>query len=138
MKDNKLHLLAYDKEDFDVISSILQDSIVPVIDMYYSKIDSQFLLTASRFSNEDYDKKKQTKRIIFGVCFEKVDKVKKRNFPSNNKENILNLLSISYENDFISLLFSNDIELKLFGNAIFLRLDDLDKQWPTIFIPKHR
>ncbi len=137
MKNNKLHLLAYDKQDFDVISSVLQDSIVPLMEMHYSKIDRQFLITASRFSNERYDKKNQYKRIVFGVCFENVDRVKKRNFALSNKENILNLLSITYKNDCISLLFSNDIELKLFGEKIFLRLDDLDKQWPTIFIPKH-
>ncbi|MBK1696114.1 hypothetical protein CKO21_02505 [Rhodovibrio salinarum] len=48
--DNKpLKLRAYDKEDFAVVSSVLQDALVPVIDMDWLSEDKRFALVANRF-----------------------------------------------------------------------------------------
>ena len=133
----KLKLLAYDDKDFEILSALLQDSIMPVIEMNYNKLDKQFIVITSRFDwnnkiNDDY-----SNRILSGLCFFNVEKINKRNFPSLKSEQILNFLTLFRKDDFINILFSGDIELKLFGTKIYLRLDDLNKEWPTIFIPNH-
>ena len=39
---------------------------------------------------------------------------------------------------FVNLIFSNNILLKLEGTNISFRIDDLNKEWPTIFSPNHK
>ena len=94
-------------------------------------------MIASRF---DWDNKTTdcfSNRILSGLCFFNVEKISKRNFPSLKSEQLLNFLTLFRKDEFINIVFSGDIELKLFGTKIYLRLDDLNKEWPTIFIPNH-
>ena len=77
-------------------------------------------------------------RVLCGLCFFNVEKILKRNFPKLHSETVLNFLTFIHKKDHINILFSGDIELKLYGSKIFLRLDDLNKEWPTIFIPDHK
>ena len=39
---------------------------------------------------------------------------------------------------FIELIFSKNILIKLVGNNISFRIDDLNKEWHTIFSPYHK
>tara|TARA_A100000164_G_scaffold351816_1_gene356922 strand:+ start:185 stop:601 length:417 start_codon:yes stop_codon:yes gene_type:complete len=133
----KLKLLAYDAKDFEILSALLQDSIMPVMEMNYSSLEKQFIVITSRF---DWDNKINdgfSNRILSGLCFFNVEKISKKNFPSLKSEQILNFLTLFRKDEFINIVFSGDIELKLFGTKIYLRLDDLNKEWPTIFIPNH-
>ena len=133
----KLKLLAYDAKDFEILSALLQDSVMPVIEMNYNLPEKQFIVITSRF---DWDNKTTdgfSNRILSGLCFFNVEKISKRNFPSLKSEQFLNFLTLFRKDEFINIVFSGDIELKLFGTKIYLRLDDLNKEWPTIFIPNH-
>jgi hypothetical protein len=47
--DRPLKLRAYDKEDFAVVSAVLQDALVPVIDMAWLVEEKRFALVANRF-----------------------------------------------------------------------------------------
>ncbi len=105
--------------------------------MRFEKQSKQFFIVTSRFDWGNNLTKGLSSRILSGLCFLNVEKVHKRNFPRLQSKDILNFLTLDRKKDHINLLFSGDIELKLFGNKIFLRLDDLDKAWPTIFIPNH-
>ena len=133
----KLKLLAYDNKDFEILSALLQDSIMPVIEMNYNKIEKQFVVITSRFDSDQKNTDGFSNRILSGLCFFNVEKISKRNFPSLKSEQILNFLTLIRNNESINIVFSGDIELKLFGKKIYLRLDDLNKEWPTIFIPNH-
>ena len=138
MEFKKIHLYGSDIEDYEVLSSLIQDAAIPTSEMKFDKVEKQFFLVCSRFSWESRLQNKGNKRIVSGICFDNVIEVKKKNFPSFNSENILNFLTLKKERGFIELIFSNNILIKLVGNNISFRIDDLNKEWPTIFSPNHK
>ena len=138
MAFKKIHLYGSDIEDYEVLSALIQDAAIPTSEMKFDKVEKQFFLVCSRFSWENRLQNKGNKRIVSGICFDNVIEVKKKNFPSFNSENILNFLTLKKERGFIELIFSNNILIKLVGNNISFRIDDLNKEWPTIFSPNHK
>ena len=137
MELKKIHLYGSDIEDYEVLSSLIQDAAIPTSEMKFDKVEKQFFLVCSRFSWESKLQNKGNKRIVSGICFDNVIEVKKKNFPSFNSENILNFLTLKKMTGFIELIFSKNILIKLEGNNISFRIDDLNKEWPTIFSPNH-
>ena len=137
MELKKIHLYGSDIEDYEVLSSLIQDAAIPTSEMKFDKVERQFFLVCSRFSWESKLQNKGNKRIVSGICFDNVIEVKKKNFPSFNSENILNFLTLKKMTGFIELIFSKNILIKLEGNNISFRIDDLNKEWPTIFSPNH-
>ena len=138
MEFKKIHLYGSDIEDYEVLSALIQDAAIPTSEMKFDKVEKQFFLVCSRFSWESRLQNKGNKRIVSGICFDNVIEVKKKNFPSFNSENILNFLTLKKVRGFIELIFSNNILIKLVGNNISFRIDDLNKEWPTIFSPNHK
>ena len=138
MELKKIHLYGSDIEDYEVLSSLIQDAAIPTSEMRFDKVDEQFFLVCSRFAWESKLQNKGNKRIVSGICFDNVIEVKKKNFPSFNSENILNFLTLKKVRGFVELIFSNNILIKLVGNNISFRIDDLNKEWPTIFSPNHK
>ena len=138
MEFKKIHLYGSDIEDYEVLSSLIQDAAIPTSEMKFDKVERQFFLVCSRFSWESRLQHGDNKRIVSGICFDNVIEVKKKNFPSFNSENILNFLTLKKVTGFIELIFSNNIIIKLVGNNISFRIDDLNKEWPTIFSPNHK
>ena len=138
MELKKIHLYGSDIEDYEVLSSLIQDAAIPTSEMKFDKVDQQFFLVCSRFAWESKLQNKGNKRIVSGICFDNVIEVKKKNFPSFHSENILNFLTLKKMSGFVELMFSNNILLKLEGNNISFRIDDLNKEWPTIFSPDHK
>ena len=138
MEFKKIHLYGSDIEDYEVLSSLIQDAAIPTSEMKFDKLEKQFFIVCSRFSWENRLQNKGNKRIVSGICFDNVIEVKKKNFPSFNSENILNFLTLKKVTGFIELIFSNNILIKLEGNNISFRIDDLNKEWPTIFSPNHK
>ncbi len=138
MEFKKIHLYGSDIEDYEVLSALIQDAAIPTSEIKFDKVEKQFFLVCSRFSWESKLQNKGNKRILSGICFDNVIEVKKKNFPSFNSENILNFLTLKKVRGFIELIFSNNILIKLVGNNISFRIDDLNKEWPTIFSPNHK
>lgn len=138
MEFKKIHLYGSDIEDYEVLSSLIQDAAIPTSEMKFDKVEKQFFLVCSRFSWESRIQNIGNKRIVSGICFDNVIEVKKKNFPSFNSENILNFLTLKKVTGFIELIFSKNILIKLEGNNISFRIDDLNKEWPTIFSPNHK
>ena len=138
MEFKKIHLYGSDIEDYEVLSALIQDAAIPTSEMKFDKVEKQFFLVCSRFSWESSLQNKGNKRIVTGICFDNVIEVKKKNFPPFNSENILNFLTLKKVRGFIELIFSNNILIKLVGNNISFRIDDLNKEWPTIFSPNHK
>ena len=137
MEFKKIHLYGSDIEDYEVLSALIQDAAIPISEMKFDQVEKQFFLVCSRFSWESRLQHGDNKRIVSGICFDNVIEVKKKNFPSFNSENILNFLTLKKVTGFIELIFSNNILIKLVGNNISFRIDDLNKEWPTIFSPNH-
>ena len=137
MDSIKLHLFGKDKEDFEVLASLIQDAAVPISEIKFDLIKNQFFLVCSRFVWENNFNGNENKRVVTGICFENVLNVKKKNFPRSDTLQVLNLLTVKKTVLFTELIFADNILIRLEGKKITFRIDDLNKEWPTIFSPIH-
>ena len=133
----KLHLFRKDKEDFQVLASLIQDAAVPISEIKFDLIKNQFFIVCSRFVWENNFHDKENKRVVTGICFDSVSNVKKKNFPKSDTLQVLNFLTVKKTDQFVELIFADNILIKLEGKKISFRIDDLNKEWPTIFSPIH-
>ena len=137
MDSIKLHLFGRDKEDFEVLASLIQDAAVPISEIKFDLMKNQFFLVCSRFVWENNFNGKENKRVVTGICFENVLNVKKKNFPRSDTLQVLNFLTVKKTVSFTELIFADNILIRLEGKKITFRIDDLNKEWPTIFSPIH-
>ena len=63
----KLHLFGKDDEDYNVLSSLLQDAAVPISEMKFELISKQFIIVCSRYVWENKVHKKESMRAVSGV-----------------------------------------------------------------------
>jgi len=138
----KLALIARDAEDLEVISSILQDAIVPMNEMMFIENDGCFVFVASRFCREDPGEDRDApggvfERVTCALRFDRINGVRRRNLDPARLAGVLSLLAIRREAGYIDLLFSGDTTIRLMTDEIACRLDDLDLRWPTRLKPDH-
>lgn len=133
----KLHLFGKDKEDFEVLASLIQDAAVPISEIKFDFKKNQFFIVCSRFVWENNFHDKENKRVVTGICFDDVLNVKKKNLPKSDSMQVLNFLTVKKTVAFIELIFADNILIRLEGKKISFRIDDLNKEWPTIFSPIH-
>lgn len=155
-----LKLRARDARDMDVIAALLQDALVPLVDMAYLKRDKRFVMVANRFlwgepgadeaqhapeplptgadaSFEDAEEEPPFHRVHVGIAFDKVLKVRSQGFDQKEKDQILNLLTIKAEPKRITLLFSEGATVMLEVSEIACHLEDVGETWPTRWRPGH-
>ena len=138
----KLALVARDAEDLEVISSILQDAVVPVSEMTFIEAENRFALIASRFCREDGESGGNTRDGVFervncAVRFDRIGAVKRRDLDPSRLTGVLSLLAIRAEAEYIDLFFSGGGTIRLVADEIACRIDDLDLRWPTRLKPDH-
>ena len=138
----RLALIARDAEDLEVISSILQDAVVPVNEITFVAEENRFVLIASRFSRESGASGEETPKGVFervscAVRFDRVSAVKRRNLDPSRLTGVLSLLAIRSEAEYIDLIFSGGGTIRLIADEIACRIDDLDLRWPTRLKPDH-
>ena len=140
---NPLKLRASDQEDLAVISAILQDSVIAMDEMTFLKEECRFAFVANRFRWEDASRDKPLEgdiiyeRVNCGICFDTVTAVRHNGLNQAKKAQIISLLSIVAEEDFIDLAFSAGIVVRLHVEKILCHLQDLDEPWPTQRRPSH-
>ena len=140
---NPLKLRASDKEDLGVISAILQDAVIAIDEMTFLKEESRFAFVANRFRWEDANRDKPLEgniiyeRVNCGICFDTVTAVRQNGLNQAKKAQIISLLSIVAEEDFIDLAFSAGITVRLQVEKILCHMQDLDEPWPTQRRPSH-
>ena len=138
-----LKLRASDKEDLGVISAILQDAVIAIDEMTFLKGESRFAFVANRFCWEDANRDKPLEgniiyeRVHCGICFDTVTAVRQNGLNQAKKAQIISLLSITVEEEFIDLAFSAGITVRLQVEKILCHMQDLDEPWPTQRRPSH-
>ncbi len=142
-----LKLRAADAEDLAVVSSVLQDALVPVGDMEYFAGEKRFVMVANRFRWEaaDADGGAECRqgtifeRVNCAVTFEQVDGVRRQNIDRADAAKPLSILTVqpSEEGNGIDLVFSGKGLIRLAAAAIDCRLEDMDEPWPTRHRPDH-
>jgi len=138
-----LKLRASDEEDLAVVSAILQDSVIAMYEMTFLKEECRFAFVANRFRWEDANREKPLEgniiyeRVNCGICFDTVTAVRHNGLNQAKKAQIVSLLSIAAEEEFIDLAFSAGITVRLQVEKILCHLQDLDEPWPTQKRPRH-
>jgi hypothetical protein len=134
-----LKLRARDAEDAQVVSAVLQDSLVPVCDMAYRPDDGQFVMVAQRLRRES--KTDVAERICCAVTFRKVTHVKTHGVDAHDAQRILDLLALMPEGEGFSaltLIFAGDTRIRVvLENGGDVLIEDFGEAWPVAATPAH-
>ena len=143
-----LKIKAENKQDFEVISSLLQDALFRVDGMVYQAKEHRFAFVANRFvweaeegSGKKSGRTKNHARARAGLRFEGVLGARIKNIPIQKKDLMLSLLAMDLETAdkgfSITLIFSGDGAIQLSAEVIEVYLEDLTGSWTTHLKPKH-
>ncbi|MGH7125313.1 MAG: DUF2948 family protein [Stellaceae bacterium] len=134
-----LKLLARDEEDLAVISTVLQDALIPVAEMAYLPEERRFALVANRFrweAPQDRPRENRERRLT-GLSVGGVTAVRRRGFNPGDPDRILALLAVRWVAGALQLDFAGGASIRLETGDILCHLDDLSEPWPTRWQPRH-
>tara|TARA_Y100000591_G_C21668156_1_gene611472 strand:+ start:345 stop:815 length:471 start_codon:yes stop_codon:yes gene_type:complete len=137
----KLKIKFLDKDEIKIFSTLCQDGIFSIDEIIYNKSNKILIATFSRFCWEILGKKIKDEsfyRVVSGIRICNVNKITYTNKDKINSSKFINLLSVDYDKNQITLNFSSDVTIKLFVEKIEIYLDDLDMPWPTGKKPMHK
>lgn len=137
-----LKLSAVDKEDLQVLSTCIQDSLVPIASMNYEEDKGQFYLMLNRFCWECHPEATEAgdvhQRVQSGLHIDHVKGVKQKGFDPNHEDGFMNLLTIHNErNGCVTLVFSGGGEVELDVEKLKCLIKDLTAPYPTKHKPQH-
>ncbi len=135
-----IKLRAEDEEDVQVISTLLQDSLVPSKSLHYDEKEKTFSFLVNRFrweASAKDDQLEQNERVFAMLLFENVTAVKKENFPDTEGEVHHNLLCLKADGTQITCYFSAQEQLIIQFSKLKLKLRDVSEPWPTEICPIH-
>ena len=132
-----LKLRAVDEDDVAVLSTVLQDALVPVAEMVFLGDEQRFVLVANRFRWEPGEAARGFERTFAGLCIDHVTRVQRRGVSPADTDRILVLLALRAEAGSLYLEFAGGGSIRLEVERIACRLDDLGEPWPTPWRPSH-
>lgn len=156
-----LKLRARDREDYAVVSAVLQDALVAVRDMTWLTGEKRFVMVTNRFRwerrvpagdlpdqpaepgpahGEDdarFEDAPLYERVHCGVTFDRVEGVHYRGFSKQAGARILELLAVVADETGLTVTFAGDAALRLQGRHVVCHLEDLGDPWPTHWRPSH-
>ncbi|MCK6451806.1 MAG: DUF2948 family protein [Alphaproteobacteria bacterium] len=144
----RLRLKAEDEEDLTVLSTVLQDALVPVGDIAYLPDQRRLALVANRFCWECCPDEAAIRgdplqqRVLTAFVIDHVTGVKSQGIDRKQRDHLLEVLAVQRVGDgggnAIDILFSDDQALRVTVERIGAKLEDLEEPYPTAFRPKHR
>ena len=102
-EEKALNIGAFDKSDLEIISSLLQDSILPTSEIQWLPSSNKLAFLVNRFRWEDKDielsQDKTGERVQSLLMISHVKSVSSSGFSPKQKDKILSILSISFDGD---------------------------------------
>lgn len=138
-----LKLVAFDGDDIEVVSAHLQDAVVKAADIHWRPSEKRLVVGLNRFDWEAANgTAPQFRRRRAALRFERVMGCKCRNLSAAPKDQVLNLLAVSFEETdqpggAVILTFSGGAALRLEVECIEAELADLGPAWVTECCPAH-
>ncbi|MEL6119926.1 MAG: DUF2948 family protein [Pseudomonadota bacterium] len=144
-REAPLNLGALDSEDLQVISSLIQDAVLPVSEMSWRPKDRRFALLVNRFRWEDEGRDRHgSERVQSLLVIDHVLRVASQGVNPREKETILALLSISFEPvedsaGQLQLTLAGDGAIRLDVEALEVTLKDVTRPYraPSGKAPDH-
>lgn len=138
-----LKFIALDQDDLAVVSTHLQDAVVKVADIVWLPEDKRLVVGLNRFDWEaTLEPNPQYRRRRAALRFDRVLGCKCRQVRSAEKEKVLNLLAVAFEETdapagVVTLTFSGGAALRLEVECLEAELADLGAVWTTAACPGH-
>lgn len=143
-----LHLVALDADDLRVISTLVQDAVLPVTEMQHDAKRRRFALMLNRFRWEDRVEAERVgrayERVRSVLVVEDVLKVQTFGFDRADKDLVLSLLSLDFApgedgTGRLTLTLAGDGALALDVEALEVRLEDVTRPYraPSGKVPTH-
>jgi hypothetical protein len=151
---DELKLVALDKDDIEVISAHVQDSLVKVVDILWRPSEHRFVMALNRFdwmsaaevaktgAAAGAETKRDYRRCRTALRFERVLACKCRNLDQTATDAQLNLLAVEFaETDspagIVSLIFSGGGVIRLDVECLEAELADLGEVSVAPICPDH-
>jgi hypothetical protein len=138
-----LKFIALDADDLAVVSTHLQDAVVKVADVVWMPRDKRLVIGLNRFDWEaTLEPDPQYRRRRSALRFDRVLNCKCRQVTSGDKDVVLNLLAVEFEETdapggVVTLVFSGNAALRLEVECLEVELADLGAVWTTTTCPGH-
>ena len=144
-----LKLKAVDSDDLQAIAGVLQDAIVPLLDIAYDAGERCFMFAANRFRWEMTPLETGRaagpagERVHCGVSFANVVAVRRKGIDRGRPATFLSLLTISLEQrpdgggPIVELTFAGDAAIRLETAGLLCHLEDFGEPWPAQWHPQH-
>jgi hypothetical protein len=143
-----LRLVAQDGDDLKVISTLVQDAVLPVTELQFDARRRRFALLLNRFRWEDRDQAERLgrayERVRSVLVVEDVLKVQSLGFDRTDKDLVLSLLSLDFApgqdgTGRLTLTLAGDGAIALDVEALEVRLDDVTRPYraPSGKVPRH-
>jgi hypothetical protein len=139
-----LKLIALDQDDIAVVSTHLQDAVVKVADVVWLPEEKRLVLGLNRFDWEACGCEDPCyKRRRTALRFERVSSLRCRNVDPKQKNAVLNLLAVEFEEidspaGAVTLIFSGGAALRLEVECLECELADLGPTWDARGRPVHQ
>jgi hypothetical protein len=133
-----LRLVAFDPEDLAVISAHLQDSLLRVGDIAYLPKERRFAIQVRRY---DWEAATPQRRLTC-MHFEHVTGVRVRGIDQTNKDAVLNLLAIAFEEQntpsgTATLIFADGGAIQVDLECVEMQMKDTGPVWAAESRPSH-
>jgi hypothetical protein len=146
--EGPLRLVAQDAEDLKVISTLVQDAVLPVTELKFDPKRRRFALLLNRFRWEDRQEAEAVgrayERVRSVLVVEDVLKVQSFGFDRADGDLVLSLLAVDFVpgadgTGRLTLTLAGDGAIALDVEALDLRLDDVTRPYraPSGKVPRH-
>lgn len=148
--ESGLRLLAETTDDLEVLSTLLQDAIIPGEDMFHDRGGRRFVMVVNRFCWDlppvpgvtSQDGGPVYERRLCGVQIHNVAAVRQTGMPADRRAALLNLLAIRVTHDGggttrLECLFSGGAALQFDIDSLSVIAEDIDTGQPTPNRPVH-
>ena len=132
-----IRIKAQDLDECDMISALLQDSIVKISECHFFEEQKCFRLLLNRFCWEHahkFEEHQSYHRVHSGLYIHNVKSVILTHMKNHHFYNLLAMHASSNE---INLLFSDHKHICIEVDGILVYLKDLHEKYPTLSKPEH-
>ena len=145
-EDKALNIGAFDKRDLEVLSSLVQDSILPTSEIKWLSNADKLAILINRFRWEDtkLQQGKNLERVRSLLMINHVKNISSSGFSPKQKDRILSILSISFDgveggSGSVLIVVSGNGGIRVAVDALEINLRDVTMPYiaPSGLSPEH-
>ena len=146
-EDKALNIGAFDKRDLEVVSSLVQDSILPTSEIKWLSNSDKLTILINRFRWEDtkLSQGKNLERVRSLLLVNHVKNISSSGFSPKQKDRILSILSISFDgveggSGSVLIVVSGNGGIRVEVDALEINLRDVTMPYiaPSGLVPEHK